>query len=116
MTNKKFHDKLVYLNIVSFFTEESLEKSLESEKLNQTHTQLMDSVLKINENIHAMRRSQILSRVMHGADSYYIETNNEYVMYYSIGQSFVIVVSGIIQTYFIRRLFETPVTAYRTKA
>jgi hypothetical protein len=106
----------LYLNIVSFFTEESLEKSLEADKLNQTHTQLMDSVLKINENIHTMRRSQILSRVMHGADSYYIETNNEYVMYYSIGQSFIIVVSGIIQTIFIRRLFETPVTSYRTKA
>ena len=41
LTNKKFNDKLIYMNIVSFFTEESLEKTLEAEKLNQTHTQLM---------------------------------------------------------------------------
>ena len=119
MTNKKFHDRLVYLNIVSFFTEESLEKTLEAEKLNETHTQLMNSVYKINENIHSMRRSQIVSRVIHGADSYYIETNNEYVMYYSIAQSVVIVLTGIVQTYFIRRLFETPSTSshsFKTRA
>lgn len=55
-----------------------------------------------------MRRCQILQRMIHSADSYYIEANYEYVQYYSIVQAFVIVISALVQTYFIKKLFESP--------
>ena len=74
---------------------------------NATFKLTKDSIFKLNENINSMSRSQIISRVIHGADSYYIEANNAYVMYYSIGQSIVIILSGMGQVYFIKRLFTT---------
>lgn len=52
-----------------------------------------------------MRRYQTLQKIIHIGDSYYVEANNEYVMYYSIAQNIVIVISAMLQVYFIKKLF-----------
>ena len=64
--------------------------------------------MNLNDRVHEMRRLQIYQRIVNAADAYYVESNNEYVMTYSIIQTCVIVLCSIIQTYFIKRLFETP--------
>ena len=53
-------------------------------------------------------RLQIRQRIDHSGDWYYVEKNNEYVMYYSIAQSCLIIFSGLVQTYFIKKLFTSP--------
>ncbi len=65
-------------------------------------------------NVHEMRKCHILQRMVHSSDSYYVEANNEYVQLYSIIQSCVIVICAIVQTYFIRKLFESP--SYASKS
>ena len=62
----------------------------------------------MNDRIHEMKRLQIHQRIVNAADSYYVESNNEYVMTYSIIQTCVIVFSSIVQTFFIKKMFETP--------
>jgi hypothetical protein len=52
-----------------------------------------------------MRRYQTIHKIITIGDSYFVESNNEYVMYYSIVQSLVIVVSSFFQAYFIKKLF-----------
>lgn len=64
--------------------------------------------MNLNDRVHEMRRLQIYQRIVNAADAYYVESNNEYVMTYSIIQTCVIVLCSFIQTYFIKRLFETP--------
>ncbi len=64
--------------------------------------------MSVNDRVHEMRRLQTYRRIVNAADAYYVESNNEYVMTYSIIQTCVIVLSSIVQTYFIKRLFQTP--------
>jgi hypothetical protein len=52
-----------------------------------------------------MRVHQTLLKILHISDSYFVEKNNEYVMYYSILQSLVIVICSVFQAYFIKKLF-----------
>ena len=56
--------------------------------------------MNLNDRVHEMRRLQIYQRIVNAADAYYVESNNEYVMTYSIIQTCVIVLCSIIQTYF----------------
>ncbi|CAF1071585.1 unnamed protein product [Brachionus calyciflorus] len=106
--NLEHHEKKVYINFVSFSKTEITEKKNEAKNLNETHSYMSERLGAINDNIHSVRRSQILQRMIHSSDQYFIEANNEYVMYYSIIQGFVIILSGVIQTYFIKKLFEGP--------
>ena len=69
-----------------------------------------DAAIKIVDNVHFMRRCQIYSRIISSADQYYIETNNVYIMYHSIAQCIVIIISGLVQTFFVKKLFQTPAT------
>lgn len=51
-------------------------------------------------------RMQTFDRIRFSRDSYDAESLKEYVQLFAIVQSVVIILSGISQTYFIRRLFE----------
>jgi len=123
-----YAEKLVYLNLIAFSKNPEVGNNLEHKKFNETHNTLMvnfsrnrkiirswlilihfkDQVSKININVHEMRKCHILQRMVHASDSYYVEANNEYVQFYSIIQSCVIVICAVVQTYFIRKLFESP--------
>ena len=58
--------------------------------------------------MHKMRRMQVIQRITHHTDYYVAETNNEYVMYHSICLGIIIVISSLVQTYFIKKLFRSP--------
>ena len=62
----------------------------------------------IHINVHRMRVSQTHQRIAEAQDEYLLESNRDYVMYHSIAQSVIIIISGLVQTYFIKKLFETP--------
>jgi hypothetical protein len=56
--------------------------------------------------MYKIRREQNVKKINAAIDSQVFESLNEYVQLYSIIQSCVIVMSGLIQTYFIRKLFQ----------
>lgn len=106
--NLEHHDKKIYVNFVVFSKTQLNEKKEELKNLTETQNYIMEKVIKINDNVHSMRRSQIVQRMIHSSDEYFIEANNNYIMQYSIAQSIVIVISGLIQTVFIKKLFQEP--------
>jgi hypothetical protein len=55
-----------------------------------------------------INRGQTLKRMRMSAGTYYIDALNDFVLYMGIGQSVIIIISGLVQTYFIRKLFENP--------
>ncbi len=46
-----------------------------------------------------------MAKFRQARDDYVIEANNSLVLYWSVFQSFFIIVCGFIQVYFIKRLF-----------
>jgi hypothetical protein len=53
---------------------------------------------------------QALFRFRQARDDYIVDANNEMVLYWSLVQTFIIIISGIFQVYFIKRLFTTSST------
>lgn len=52
-----------------------------------------------------MWRFYNFARMRKGADSFLLESNYNYVNWWSMAQSCVIVLSGVLQLYFLKRLF-----------
>jgi len=52
-----------------------------------------------------MWRFYNFARMRKGADSFLLESNYHYVNWWSMAQSCVIVLSGVLQLYFLKRLF-----------
>lgn len=64
------------------------------------------------QNMYVVRRLQVRQRIDYAGDSYIVEANNSFVSYYSMVQCGVIIFSGLMQTYFIKKLFEEPKRRY----
>ena len=62
----------------------------------------------LNINMHRIRIAQTHQRVGEVHDEFLLESNRDYVMYHSIVQSIVIIISGLMQSYFIKKLFQSP--------
>ncbi len=69
---------------------------------------LKEQTHRISEHVHRIRRMQVVQRITYSTDTYSAEVNNEYVMYYSIAMSIVILLTSLFQTYFIKKLFSSP--------
>ena len=106
--NLEHHEKKVYVNLIVFSKSQVHSKKEELKNLTEAQNYMMNRITSINENVHSMRRSQIVQRMIHSADEYFIQANNEFIMNYSIIQSIVIIISGLIQTIFIKKLFHSP--------
>lgn len=52
-----------------------------------------------------MWRFYNFARMRKGADSFLLESNYRYVNWWSMAQSCVIILSGVLQLYFLKRLF-----------
>lgn len=65
-----------------------------------------DTISKISYNLFAASRAQTYQRIMSSRDSYTLDVNADYVQLFSVIQICVIVVSGIVQTWFIKKLFK----------
>lgn len=60
-----------------------------------------------------MFSSQALMRFKQTRDDYLIEANNSLVFYWSAFQSVLIIMCGLFQVYFIKRLFNVGKKSYR---
>lgn len=61
----------------------------------------------IEMNIYKITRAQTLKRIRMAAETYYIDDLNDFVLYLGLGQSAIIIISALVQTYFIKKLFES---------
>lgn len=70
-----------------------------------TGLRLQDSIQKLQVHVFHMWRFYNFARMRKGADSFLLESNYHYVNWWSMAQSCVIVLSGVLQLYFLKRLF-----------
>ncbi|GAB5582422.1 transmembrane emp24 domain-containing protein 6 isoform X1 [Prionailurus iriomotensis] len=80
----------------------------ERKQLNDTLDAIEESTRKMQNNIFHMWRYYNFARMRKMADFFLLQSNYNYVNWWSTAQSFVIVLSGILQLYFLKRLFNVP--------
>lgn len=69
-----------------------------------------ESTRKVQNNIFHMWRYYNFARMRKMADFFLLQSNYNYVNWWSTAQSLVIILSGILQLYFLKRLFNVPMT------
>ncbi|OXB65097.1 hypothetical protein ASZ78_008380 [Callipepla squamata] len=97
----------VYLNFGVYYDGFNMEKEQPEERkqLNDTLDAIGVSIQKLQVHIFHMWRFYNFARMRKGADSFLLESNYHYVNWWSMAQSCVIVLSGVLQLYFLKRLF-----------
>nr|XP_036881354.1 transmembrane emp24 domain-containing protein 6 isoform X2 [Manis javanica] len=112
----------VYLNFGVFYEGPEMDHKQKSERkqLNDTldaiedplilFSVLQESTRKVQSNIFHMWRYYNFARMRKMADFFLLQSNYNYVNWWSTAQSLVIVVSGILQLYFLKRLFNVQMT------
>ncbi|KAF0884192.1 transmembrane emp24 domain-containing protein 6 [Hyaena hyaena] len=100
----------VYLNFGVFYEGPEMDHKQKNERkqLNDTLDAIEESTRKVQNNIFHMWRYYNFARMRKTADLFLLQSNYNYVNWWSTAQSFVIVLSGILQLYFLKRLFNVP--------
>ncbi|NXE28454.1 TMED6 protein, partial [Ardeotis kori] len=103
----------VYLNFGVYYDGFHLEnKQPEQRKeLNDTLEAIGVSIRKLQVHIFHMWRFYNFARMRKGADSFLLESNYNYVNWWSMAQSCLIVLSGVLQLCFLKRLFSAPTSS-----
>lgn len=101
----RFASKLVSMYVASFKRNEweSYIQELTNADLSVANTTNM--LRNVDQNINSMINYLEFSKQQHSYDWHLIESNNQYVQNWSIIQCVVIVISGLVQVYFVRKLF-----------
>ncbi|XP_055993248.1 transmembrane emp24 domain-containing protein 6 [Sorex fumeus] len=106
----------VYLNFGVFYEDIGVDhKQNERKQLNNTLDAIEESTRKVQMNIFHMWRYYNFARMRKMADFFLLQSNYNYVNWWSTAQSLVIVLSGILQLYFLKRLFNVPTTTDTAK-
>ncbi|KAM6381072.1 transmembrane emp24 domain-containing protein 6 [Pluvialis apricaria] len=97
----------VYLNFGVYYEGFNVENKQPEERkeLNNTLEAIEVSIRKLQLHIFHMWRFYNFARMRKGSDSFLLESNYNYVNWWSMAQSCVIVLSGVLQLYFLKRLF-----------
>ncbi|NXI36592.1 TMED6 protein, partial [Galbula dea] len=97
----------VYLNFGVYYEGFDMKKKEPEERkeLNDTLEAIGVSIHKLQVQIFHMWRFYNFARMRKGADSFLLESNYNYVNWWSMAQSCVIVLSGVLQLYFLKHLF-----------
>nr|XP_014333953.1 PREDICTED: transmembrane emp24 domain-containing protein 6 isoform X2 [Bos mutus] len=112
----RFASVQVYLNFGVFYEGPEMDhKENERKQLNDTLDAIEESTRKVHYNIFHMWRHYNFARMRKTADFFLLQSNYNYVNWWSTAQSLVIVLSGILQLYFLKRLFNIPMTTETQK-
>ncbi|NXN01059.1 TMED6 protein, partial [Sylvia borin] len=97
----------VYLNFGVYYDDFNMDhKQLaERKQLNDTLEAIGLSIQRLQIHTFHMWRFYNFARMRKGADSFLLEANYNYVNWWSMAQSCVIVLSGVLQLHFLKRLF-----------
>ncbi|KAM4614057.1 transmembrane emp24 domain-containing protein 6 [Discoglossus pictus] len=106
----------VYLNFGVFYDGVGEEHPQDhKQKLNDTLTTIEESANVVQLRILHMWRYYNFARMKKGSDYYILMSNYHYVNWWSAGQSVLIVASGVLQLYFLKRLFNVKSTTETQK-
>lgn len=106
-TPYRFSGKLVYIYIVTYIMEEWAQYMEEIQSVSLTAQNFSRSLTEVQTSIDAVKFHQSESR-MHVIRDWYLATgNNQHIMYWSIFQISVIIVTSFFQVFCLRRLFRT---------
>ncbi|XP_067905308.1 transmembrane emp24 domain-containing protein 6 [Heterodontus francisci] len=97
------------------FGEKKEAENKEKVQLNDTVSAIQDTTIKVQSYVFHMWRFYNFARMRKGADYFIVLASNNYVNWWSFAQSVVIVSSGFLQLYFLRRLFVVRVTTANEK-
>ncbi|XP_030044913.1 transmembrane emp24 domain-containing protein 6-like, partial [Microcaecilia unicolor] len=101
----------VYLSFGVYYDGFGVEhEGQERQKLNDTLATIEESAQKVQIHVFHMWRFYNFARMRKGADYFTLLSNYHYVNWWSAVQSVVIVLSGVLQLYFLKRLFHTQPT------
>ncbi|NXJ63582.1 TMED6 protein, partial [Rostratula benghalensis] len=97
----------VYLNFGVYYEGFDAENTQQEEKkeLNNTLEAIEVSIQKLQLQIFHMWRFYNFARMRKGSDSFLLASNYNYVNWWSMAQSCVIVLSGVLQLCFLKSLF-----------
>ncbi|XP_062031784.1 transmembrane emp24 domain-containing protein 6 [Lepus europaeus] len=99
----------VYLNFGIFYEgPETDHKQQDRKQLNDTLDAIEESTQRVQNNIFHMWRFYNFARMRKMGDFFLLQSNYNYVNWWSAAQSLVIVLSGILQLHFLKRLFNVP--------
>ncbi|XP_075043769.1 transmembrane emp24 domain-containing protein 6 [Mixophyes fleayi] len=106
----------VYLNFGVFYDGQGPEHAEDhKQKLNDTLATIEESARLVQGRVLHMWRYYNFARMRKGSDYYRLMSNYHYVNWWSAGTSLLIVVSGVLQLYFLKRLFQMKTTTATQK-
>nr|XP_033797901.1 telomeric repeat-binding factor 2-like isoform X2 [Geotrypetes seraphini] len=101
----------IYLSFGVYYDGFGVEhEGQERQKLNDTLATIEESARKVQIQVFHMWRFYNFARMRKGADYFTLLSNYNYVNWWSVVQSVVIVLSGVLQLYFLKRLFHIQTT------
>ncbi|XP_061863792.1 transmembrane emp24 domain-containing protein 6 [Colius striatus] len=95
----------VYLNFGVYYEDFKEDKQTEKKELNNTLEAIGGSIHKLQIRVFHMWRFYNFARMRAAADSILLDSNHSYVSWWSMAQSCVIVLSGVLQLHCLKRLF-----------
>ncbi|NWH42083.1 TMED6 protein, partial [Chloropsis hardwickii] len=97
----------VYLNFGVYYDDFNMEREQPAERkeLNDTLEAIGVSIRRLQIHTFHMWRFYNFARMRKGADSFLLESNHSYINRWSMAQGCAIVLSGVLQLYFLKRLF-----------
>ncbi|GAB1293621.1 Transmembrane emp24 domain-containing protein 6 [Apodemus speciosus] len=102
----RFSSIQVYLNFGVFYEgPETDPKQSQRKQLNDTLDAIEGSARKLQNHVFHMWRFYNSARMRKVADLFLLQSNHTYVNWWSAAQSLAIVLSGVLQLYFLKRLF-----------
>jgi len=105
----KFSAKLVNIYITTFRYDEWEKFSEELKDLDMSVGNFTEVLSGVDKRVQVMRQFQQLSRGLESRDYNILLANANYVARWSLAQAAVVILCGITQVYFVRKLFESPV-------
>ncbi|XP_059118557.1 transmembrane emp24 domain-containing protein 6 [Peromyscus eremicus] len=107
----RFSSIQVYLNFGVFYEGPEMDhKQNQRKQLNDTLDAIEHSTRKVQNNVFHMWRYYNFARMRKVADFFLLQSNYTYVNWWSAAQSLAIVLSGVLQLYFLKRLFTVSTT------
>ncbi|XP_031197190.1 transmembrane emp24 domain-containing protein 6 [Mastomys coucha] len=107
----RFSSIQVYLNFGVFYEGPEMDhKQSQRKQLNDTLDAIEDSTQRVQNHVFHMWRFYNSARMRKVADFFLLQSNYTYVNWWSTAQSLAIVLSGVLQLYFLKRLFTASTT------
>ncbi len=106
----KFSAKLVNLYLTTFRYDEWEQFAEELQELDMSVGNFTSVLQGVDKRVQIMRQFQQLSRGLESRDYNLLLSNMSYVSNWSIALVLVVIISGVVQVHFVKKLFADPQT------